>query len=157
MSVSGALKKGALRPLFFKIALKAVIMVRGYMSIPTVLTARWISIDNGKRLIFLSNFMNRSESYVRDFIDNKSSARTINLIFGQGYGYPVTKWIMNDGAIDNPNAFINEVMSNHHITDFWYCPYQQLSIDNININRKISRGLFANFSDEQTINWLQLF
>jgi hypothetical protein len=156
MTVSGALKKGALRPLFFKIALKAVIMVRGTLSIPTVYAARWISVDKGKRLVFISNFLNRSETYITDFIDNKKSASKINLLFGQGEGYPVTRWIMQDGAIENPNAFIYEVMNNFHITDFWYCPYHQLSIDMITNNRQISQGLYTNLTEKQTINWLQL-
>jgi hypothetical protein len=156
MCVSGGLKNGKLRPVIFRLALKAVVMVRGLLTIPTVYTARWMALDSGKRLVFVSNFMNFTETYVRDFIDNKSSAQKINLLFGQGSGYPPTKWFLGGGAVDDPNAFLYEVMANHHLTDFWYCPYHQLSIDNITINRKIVSGLNGNFSKKQAIEWLQL-
>jgi hypothetical protein len=156
MCVSGSLKNGWLRPVIFQLALKAVVMVRGFLTIPTVYTARWIAIDKGKRLVFVSNFMNFTETYVRDFIDNRDSAKKINLLFGQGSGYPPTKWFLGGGALDDPNAFLYEVMANHHLTDFWYCPYHQLSIDNINMNRKILLGLNGNLSGDKLRDWLAL-
>ena len=156
MCVSGVLKNGWLRPLIFKLALRAVIMLRGMLKIPTVYTARWIAFDKGKRLVFVSNFTNFTESYIRDFIDNAGSARKINLLFGQGNGYPPTKWFMGGGALDNQDAFINDVMINYRFTDFWYCPYMNLSIENINMNRLIFQGLFAAQTPDQIKNWLQL-
>ena len=156
MCVSGGLKSGWLRPVIFQLALRAVIMVRGFLTIPTVYTARWIAIDGGRRLVFISNFENFTETYVRDFIDNRGSAKKINLLFGQGSGYPPTKWFLGGGALDDPNAFLYEVMANHHLTDFWYCPYHHLSIENINTNRRIAEGLNAKLSGTQTIEWLQL-
>ena len=158
MTVSGGLKKGAFRTLFFGIALRGVVVLRSFLSIPTVYSARWMSIDKGRRLVFLSNFTNTSESYVRDFIDNKSSAKKINLLFGQGAGYPITNWIMGKGALDDPNAFLYEVMTNHHSTPLWYCPYKHLSLENIKTNRQIHEGLFSRFSwRKQYTDWLNLF
>lgn len=156
MSVFGPFKKGKLRPLIYFIALKAVHLIRGTLIVPTVATARWLTIDGGKRLVFISNFTNLSESYVRDFIDNKSSAAKINLLFGQADGYPVTKLMTGNGALTDPNTFMNSVLQNQQVTEFWYCPYPNLTIDNININHKIRKGLSGNLSEIEIQKWLKL-
>ena len=156
MSVFGPFKKGKLRPLYYYFALKAVNLIRGTLIVPTVATARWLTTDGGKRLVFISNFTNLSESYVRDFIDNKSSAAKINLLFGQANGYPITKWLTGDGALTDPNTFMNSVIQNQQITELWYCPYKNLNIDNININHKIRQGLFADLSEFEIRKWLRL-
>lgn len=156
MSVFGPFKKGKLRPLIYFLALKAVNLIRGTLVVPTVATARWLTIDGGKRLVFISNFTNLSESYVRDFIDNKSSAAKINLLFGQANGYPITKWMTGKGALTDPNTFMNSVLQNQQVTEFWYCPYPNLTIDNININHKIRTGLSGNLSEIEIQKWLKL-
>jgi len=157
MTVAGPLKKGWIRPVFLFAALKVVVFLRGLAYIPTVATARWLLIDGGRRLVFISNFANLSEGYVRDFIDSQKRGSRINIIFGQGYGYPPTKWILGDGAIDDPNGFMNVVYSMQHPTQFWYWPFKHLSVDNININRKIRLGLYGDQTAEETTDWLKLF
>ena len=130
--------------------------VRGAAYIPTVATARWLTIDGGRRLVFISNFSNLSEGYVRDFIDSTKRGSRINIIFGQGNGYPATKWVFGLGALDNPNGFMNLLYSMQVTTQFWYWPYKHLSTDTININRKIRLGLFAEQTEQETSDWLQL-
>jgi hypothetical protein len=82
----------------------------------------------------------------------------INLTFGFGRGYPTTRWIVDDGALTDPNGFIHVVTENQRPTGFWYGPYRDLSIDNIKLNRKIREGLFADdHGDEETAKaWLHL-
>lgn len=157
MTVAGPLKKGWIRTVFLFAALKVVVFLRGLAYIPTVATARWLLIDGGKRLVFISNFANLSEGYVRDFIDSRKRGSRINIIFGQGYGYPATRWILGDGAIDDPNGFMNVVYSMQQPTQFWYWPFKHLSVDNININRKIQLGLTGKQTNEETAEWLSLF
>jgi hypothetical protein len=156
MTVAGPLKEGRWRPLFLRIALWIVARAVPSITIPTVATARWLAIDGGRRLVFISIFAKLSEPYVRDFIDIPSGARRINLLFGFGYGYPVTEWVISRGALDDPNAFVNVVALGQQLTELWYCPYKNLSIDNININRRIRQGLFADLSEAQASDWLQL-
>jgi hypothetical protein len=156
MTVSGPLKKGNARIIVYYLLLKLVSILRGTITIPTIATARWLTIDGGKRLVFISNYSNVSESYVRDFIDSKQSASKINLLFGQGYGYPATQWIMGKGAIDDPDGFIDEVFLMQHITQLWYWPYQNLSVDNINISHQIRTGLFATLTGKEIKEWLAL-
>ena len=156
MTVCSPLKEGKLRPYIFSLALRIVNTVRGSITIPSVASARWMAINKGRRMVFISNFTNLSESYVRDFIDNNSSAEKINLLFGQGRGYPPTKWLMKSGAIDDPNGFMNVVFEYQHVTDFWYCPHNHLSIDNIKNNREIRQGLSVEMNEEKSKEWLRL-
>lgn len=161
MTIAGPIKPGRVRPLMLRVALwivaRAVLGVtrlRDPMNIPTVATARWIAADQGRRLIFISNFTNDAEPYVRDFIDNRDGARNINLSFGFGDGYPTTRAIFLDGALTNPNAFIDVVHTHQRVTELWYCPYPSLSIDNIKRNRRIREGLFGDKTEDDVRSWL---
>jgi len=166
MTIAGPIKEGIWRPLFLRIALWIVARLaegvpgirylRSGITIPTVATARWIATDRGRRLIFISNFTNASEPYVRDFIDVRNGAMRINVSFGFGAGYPKTEWVLRGGALADPNGFIYVVAANQRRTDLWFCPYRHLSIDNIKINRRIREGLFGPCTEDQARDWLQL-
>lgn len=166
MTIVGPIKEGAARPVTLRLALWIVARVAEGIpyikpvaegiTIPTVATARWIAADRGKRLVFISNYTNASEPYVRDFIDQRAGAMRINLTFGFGRGYPKTAWIIFGGALDDPNGYINAVHTNQRRTELWFCPYRNLSIDNIRRNRQIREGLFGTKSDDETRAWLEL-
>lgn len=166
MTICGPIKEGRARPITLRLALWIVARVaegipyiktwRTGITIPTVATARWIAVDRGKRLVFISNFTNASEPYVRDFIELRPGAMRINLTFGFGRGYPKTSWIILGGALDDPNGFINVVHANQRPTELWFCPYKNLSIDNIRRNQKIREGLFGEKDEAQARAWLQL-
>ena len=165
-TIAGPIKEGFARPLFLRMSLWVVARVaegipfiwslRTGINIPTVATARWIASDRGRRLIFISNYTNAAEPYVRDFIDITNGARRINLVFGFGRGYPKTQWVIGGGALDDPNGFIHVVTEHQRPTAFWYGPYRDISIDNIKINRQIREGLFENTDEEQAQAWLHL-
>ena len=155
MTAAGPLKKGWFRRVAFWFVLRVVSVARGKLNIPTIATARWLSIDKGKRLVFVSNFTNLTEFYIRDFIDNRSSARMINVIFGNGSGFPGTKWFFQKGVMDDPQAFMNSVFQTQHLAQFWYWPHKNLSIENINNNRKIRQGVVAKeMTEEEAQEWL---
>ncbi len=162
-TIVGAVKEGLFRPIFLQLAMwviaRAAEGIPGIIdpiNIPTVATARWIAADRGRRLIFISNYTNSAEPYVRDFIDVHDGAMRINLTFGFGRGYPKTRWVICDGALTDPNGFINVVTQGQRRTAFWYGPYQNISIDNIKINRQIREGLFAELDEDQARTWLNL-
>ncbi|MEO8551903.1 MAG: hypothetical protein ABI678_18130, partial [Kofleriaceae bacterium] len=163
ITVCGPIKEGVCRPLFMRLALwivgraaEGIPWLYDAINIPTVASARWIAADGGHRLIFISNYTNAAEPYVRDFIDVKDGAKNINLSFGFGRGYPPTRWIMGDGALADPNAFIYVVTQNQHPTLYWYGPYRDLSIDNLTINRRIREGLCADHDEPSAQAWLNL-
>lgn len=171
--IAGPIKEeGRIRPLFLRMAMWVVARaavgiplipkLSSGISIPTVATARWIPADRGRRLIFISNYTNAAEPYVRDFIDVHDGAQRINITFGFGRGYPKTRWVLLDGAVTDPNGFLNVVAENQHETGFWYGPYHDMSIDNIVLDRAIREGLFAKLPDDPKLaakaaqDWLHL-
>ncbi|HEY0255242.1 MAG TPA: hypothetical protein VGC41_27125 [Kofleriaceae bacterium] len=166
--IAGPVKEeGPLRPMFLQAALWVVEaavqsvphipQLATPMEIPTVATARWIAADGGRRLIFISNYTNAAEDYVRDFIDTPAGAKNINISFGFGRGYPKTRWVVKDGAVTDPNAFAYVVANNQRPSVFWYGPYVNLSVDNIRINKQIRDGIVEPEPDEPTAQaWLYL-
>jgi hypothetical protein len=166
-TLAGPIKEeGDLRPVFLRLSLWIIGRVAegvpgipyfaSGISIPTVATARWIAADRGRRLMFISNYTNAGEAYVRDFIETRAGAMRINLSFGFGRGYPKTEWIVGRGALDDPNGYLHALAENQIPTLFWYGPYRDISIDNIKRNRKLREGLFADFDEPQARAWLHL-
>ena len=164
-TLGGPIKpEGKLRPIFLRIALWVIgrvfdgvpgmPYVGTGISIPTVATARWIVTNGGRRLLFISNYTNAGEAYVRDFIETPAGAKRINLAFGFGTGYPKTEWIFREGAHTDPNTYLYSLAENTLPTLFWYGPYHDISIDNIKVNRQIREGLFDDKLDAQ--KWLHL-
>ncbi len=163
--IAGRIKEeGVMRPMVLRAALWLVAwLVQGIprwrtpMEIPTVATARWIAADRGRRLIFISNYTNAAEAYVRDFIDFPTGARDINISFGFGRGYPKTRWILNGGAATDPNAFAYVVGEHQRPAAYWYRgPNANLSIDNIRLNRQIRAGLVGTLAEREAQEWLHL-
>ncbi|WP_436441436.1 hypothetical protein, partial [Enterococcus faecium] len=68
--------------------------------IPTILSARWVMIDGGKRLLFLDNYGGAWESYLNEFID-LAAVKGLNAIWsntfvtaeGKSYGFPAAKFL----------------------------------------------------------------
>ena len=52
----------------------------------TIHFARWVLLDDNRRLFFASNYDGSLESYMDDFINKV--AWGINLVFGNGVGFP---------------------------------------------------------------------
>ena len=70
---------------------------RGYLTrVQTIHFARWVLLDEGKRLFFASNYDGSVESYMDDFINKV--AWGINLVFSNGVGFPRTTWLLKGGA-----------------------------------------------------------
>jgi len=156
-TVAGPIKHGLFRPLFLRMLLWVVtryVIAKG-VKIKTVAAARWLAIDGGRRLIFVSNYTNMAEGYVRDFIDTVSGAGNINLVFSWGIGYPKTRFTYWHGARKDSNGFIHIVHDQMKLTGLWYCPYRDISIDNIRINRAFREGLFGERSGAQVQEWLR--
>jgi hypothetical protein len=156
-TVAGPVKGGVFRPIFLRILLWIVAryVVVARISIKTVAAARWLAIDGGRRLVFVSNYTNMAEGYVRDFIDTVAGAGNINLVFCWGMGYPRTRFLYLGGARDDSNGFINVVHAQTRVTGLWYCPYKDLSIDNIKRNRALREGLFDDRNELQARDWLR--
>jgi hypothetical protein len=116
--------------------------------IPTILAARWTLIDNGRRLLFFSNYGGGWESYLNEFIDmgavNGLNAIWTNTFLDKPhryYAFPATKYYLWRGA-ENERPFKNYVRQSQIETLVWYSAYPTLTIININRNTALRQALF---------------
>ena len=73
------------------------IYTRGRLArVGTIHFARWVFMDNRRRLLFASNYDGSLDSYMDDFINKV--AYGLNLVFSNGIGYPRTKFMLSGGA-----------------------------------------------------------
>ncbi|WP_213289929.1 hypothetical protein [Bradyrhizobium sp. sGM-13] len=115
--------------------------------IPTILSARWVLIDRGRRLLFLDNYGGAWESYLNEFIDmtavkglNAIWTNTFVKVHGRSYGFPETRFLFWRGAqAERPfKAYVRESQIE---TIAWYSAYLALSVVNINANSRLRRSL----------------
>src|SRR5262249_18430041 len=66
------------------------------IGVTTIHFARWIFVDQKRRLIFCSNYDGSLENYMDDFVDK--IAWGLNITFSNGVDYPRTNWLVLDGA-----------------------------------------------------------
>lgn len=122
--------------------------------ITTIHFARWIVIDEGRRLVFFSNYDGSWENYLGDFIDRASLGLTS--IWSNTIGFPDTRFLVLGGSRDELR-FKNYARNSQIKTDFWYSAYRGLSSENVLNNSEIRRGLIGELSESQSKEWLRRF
>ncbi|HTE24189.1 hypothetical protein [Flavitalea sp.] len=156
MTAAAPLKKGALRRAFYSTALKIINLHSCYlMKVPTVSSLRWLAIDNHKRLLFLSNYSNTTDFYVREFLNGKTP-EGVNFMFTHGEGFPDAKYLRKGGITEDPEGYMNVIHTHQHPTDLWYVHDSELTIDQILRNRQIRNGLYKEMNEQEALNWLRL-
>ena len=127
------------------------------LGVRTLHFVRWMIIDEGKRLLFLTNYDGSMVSYVGDFV-NKSwqIPWALTAIWSNTVGFPDTRWLILDGARDI-NRF-TAFLRNHQVpTQVWYSAYKRSTNGNAMNNRRIRRGLFSDLDERETLEWLRRF
>jgi hypothetical protein len=156
MTAAAPLKKGRLRRLFYSTALGVINFARNHlMNVPTVSSIRWLTIDKRKRLVFLSNYSNTTDFYVREFLTG-NTPRGVNFMFTNGAGFPDAELLQKGGISDDPEGYMNVIHTHQHVTDLWYSHDYNLTVDQIIRNRKIRNGLFKKMNEEKASIWLKL-
>lgn len=123
-------------------------------SIPSIHFARWVVIDDGRRLLFFSNFDGSWENYLGDFIDKAATGLTA--VWSNTDGFPRARWLVRDGATDE-QRFKAYARNSQTITEVWYSAYKYLSVQNIWTNARIRAGLTGSQTNAATATWLRLF
>ena len=121
--------------------------------VKTIHFARWVFLDNGRRVFFASNYDGSLESYMDDFIDQISWG--LNIVFSNGYGFPKTRWLVLDGSRDEL-AFKHYLRRHQVPTHVWHSAYPRLTADNVARNEEIRKGLHGEAGREEAAEWLQL-
>lgn len=158
-SALGFVKPGPFRRLLVNVILFATNYAARHVfnhanlaGIKTIHFARWVYLDDQRRVIFCSNYDGSLESYMDDFIDKV--AWGLNATFSNGYGYPRTRWLFFDGARDEL-AFKQLLRSHQHPTEVWFAAYPNLTARNVENNAQIRAGLYGRMTDAQAEAWLR--
>ena len=122
--------------------------------VSTIHFARWVFLDNKKRLLFASNYDGSLESYMDDFINKVGFG--LNVVFGNGVGYPTTNWLILDGAKDEQK--FKYVLRRHQLpTEVWYNAYPGLTAYDRHRNLLIRQGLEKpSMTNSEAQQWLRL-
>jgi hypothetical protein len=151
----GLLKPGLLRQVTMRVALAGLdfgcrhLFARDNLAgVRSIHFARWLPLDDGRRVIFASSYDGSQESYMDDFIDRLHWG--VNLVFSNGAGYPRTRWLVQGGARDE-TAYKHYLRRHQVPTVVFYSAYDQLSARNVDDNQRLRDGLRAGGAD-----WLEL-
>jgi hypothetical protein len=124
------------------------------VGIPSIHFARWVIVDEGRRLIFFSNFDGSWENYLGDFIDK--AAPGLTSVWSNCVGFPRTKGLSGGGATDE-QKFKAYSRASQIPTQVWYSAYKWLSVPNINNNTRIRLGLYGEMDRAEAEEWLRRF
>ena len=131
-----------------------LVFVRGALGgIPSIHFARWVLIDRGRRLLFMSNFDGSWENYLGDFIDK--AAIGLTAVWSNSVDCPPARFLVLDGASDEA-AFKAWTRQHQIMTQVWYSAYPGLSVENINNNTRIRLGLIGPLTGARAEQWLAL-
>ena len=130
--------------------------VRGHLArVPTIHFARWVFLNDKRRMIFASNYDGSLDSYMDDFINKVGWG--LNLAFSNGIGYPATNWLVLEGSKDEQK--FKYFLRRHQMpTQVWYDAHTGLSAFDLKRNMLIRRGIdcsFMSYADLQ--EWIALF
>ncbi len=122
--------------------------------IPSIHFARWVILEESRRLLFFSNFDGSWESYLGDFIDKAHLGLTG--VWSNTVDFPRALFLAWAGAT-NEEAF-KDWTRNHQIqTQFWYSAHASESVRNILNNIRIREGIQASLTDTRAKQWRARF
>ncbi|XHX75917.1 MAG: hypothetical protein RBJ76_15860 [Stenomitos frigidus ULC029] len=133
--------------LLIDLAAKYVFPPGQLLDIRTIHFARWVIIDGGKRMLFISNYDGSWENYIGDFVDKGSFG--LNAIWNNSVNYP-------PGGAQDIVSFRKYVRDHQVPSQVFYCAYPQATVKNILRDRQISQTVAADFNRETVEQWLEL-
>jgi len=149
------------------------------LGIPTIHFARWVFIDDNRRLLFFSNYDFSWESYLGDFIDLASDGLTsiwsnttffprtrirawtvLPRVLRVAISYlpgatPLAATSIFTGGAQHERAFKRWTRDHQVATHVWYSAYPHLSVTNVNNNTELRRGLFTALEGKAQQAWLR--
>ena len=150
----GTFRRRSLKVVLWLIHLLAQILYnKGSLGgIPSIHFARWVFIDNDRRLLFTSNYDGSWESYLGDFTDK--AAQGLTAVWSNTIGFPRANDLTDAGARDE-QPFKGWVRDHQLPTQVWYSAYPDLSVNNINNNSRIRADLFRPLSEKALARWFR--
>ena len=133
--------------LLIDLAAKYVFPPGELLDIRTIHFARWVIIDGGKRMLFISNYDGSWENYIGDFVDKGNFG--LNAIWNNSVNFP-------PGGAQDIVSFRKFVRDHQVPSQMFYCAYPQATVKNILRDRQVSQPLAADFNRETVAHWLEL-
>jgi len=160
-SAMGSLKPGLFRRLTMILVLAAIdytarhVFNRGRLArVTSIQFARWVFLDDKRRVIFTSNYDGSLEAYMDDFINKVAFG--LNVVFSNGVGYPTTNWLVLNGAKDE-QTFKNYLRRHQMPTQVWYNALPGLTALDKWRNAQIREGLEkTTMTTGEVRDWLRL-
>jgi hypothetical protein len=128
---------------------------RGFLTrIQTINFARWVLIDNNRRVYFASNYDGSLDSYMDDFINKVGWG--LNLVFSNGVGYPRTRWLIKGGS-SFEGKYKKTLRRNQLPSATWYKACPGINAIEMACNTRIRKGLEkSNPGLREIQEWLSL-
>jgi hypothetical protein len=124
------------------------------IGIPSIHFAHWALIDDGRRLLFLSNFDGSWENYLDDFIDKASVGLTA--IWSNTVDFPRTRFLFYEGS-RNGTLFKAWARETQTYSNVWYSAYKSLTVQSVDNNSSIREDLPKPLDETATRSWLWRF
>ena len=131
--------------IFARVLIKTLFVEGKLMGIPTIHFARWVQVNNKKRMLFFSNFDGSWTQYLGDFIDK--SGWGLTGIFSNTKTFPRALFLVFKGAY-NQREFLAWARNTQIQTQYWYAADTSQSIKNINNNTIIRNQLSSTLSEK---------
>jgi hypothetical protein len=131
------------------------LFTRGRLArIRTIHFARWVFLDDRRRMVFFSNYDGTVESYMDDFINKTGFG--LNAVFSNGIGYPRTDWLVIGGCADEQKY--KDFLRRHTLpTQVWYKAYPGLTAIDLERNSRIRDGLESpSLGEKEARDWAAL-
>ncbi|MCG8313294.1 MAG: hypothetical protein MI976_08765 [Pseudomonadales bacterium] len=155
-----AIKPGVIRHWCLRSTLWIIQVLADYVynkgnlgSIGTIHFARWAIINNGKHLLFLSNYDGSWESYLGDFIDR--AALGLTAVWNNALGFP-NAFLLIFGGAAKAEEFKRYAKRSQIATHFWYSAYPHTSMEN-KLNNRAVREYLIQGKLPAADDWLQRF
>lgn len=123
------------------------------VGIDTIHFARFHVMDEGRRMLFMSDFDGGWERYLFDFLGVGSFA--VVPIWTNLHGCPKT-WFLRFPTLGFAQRFLPFTRANQRKTHLWYSAVDHLTVSEIKRNARIRAGLFGGMSRRAAVKWLKL-
>ena len=160
-SAIGSVKPGLFRLLTLRFIFWVVanstrhVYTRGKLArVGTIHFARWVFLDDRRRLFFGSNYDGSLDAYMDDFINKVAFG--LNLVFSNGIGYPRTRCFSSTAPRTSRRSNITSAATRCR-RDVWYKAYPGLTTFDLARNTRIREGFSrARMENGDIREWLAL-
>ena len=152
----GKFRLGILKAILWIIGVLAKIyFITGQLGgIPTIHFARWILMDNDRRLLFFSNYDGSWASYLGDFVDRANYGLTA--VWSNTESFPPSKFLFWGGA-QHIETFKQWSRQHNVLAPIWYSAYPDETLWNLQKDIQIRDTINTRLSASDSEALLQRF